>query len=205
MTRIDHTTNVSRMFTVASLALVLLFGALAPANAAGQGAPAFQERYGFAEDAQPDGFSSELCGAEIYSEVAGKGTVKFYEDGLIVDHFNITTTIWNPATGDTVIRKEAATFRGRGEEVFDPEAQTVTISFLDTFVGLPSMFYKPGQGLLWRDAGQAQFEGTLVLDVSGPEPELVSFEESISVKGPHPELTTEGDELVVIYCEALGV
>ncbi len=204
MTQIDRSTNPRRILAVASIAMALFVVALAPAGAAAQGAPEFRERYSFIEEAHADLFSSELCGVEIYHETAGKGTVKFYEDGLIVDHFNFTTTIWNPATGDTIIRKEAATFRGRGEEVFDPAAQTLTISFEDHFTGLPSMFYKPGEGLLWRDAGQAMFAGTVVLDVSGPEPELVSIEETVTLKGPHPELTTDGAELQAIYCGALG-
>ena len=198
MTRIDSSTNLRRILVVASVAMALFVVALAPAGAAGRGAPEFREKYKFEEPAHPDGFSSELCGVDIYQEVAGKGTVKFYGDGLIVDHFNFTTTIWNPATGDTVIRKEAATFRGRGQEVFDPVAQTLTISFEDRFTGLPSKFYKPGEGLLWRDAGQALFSGTVVLDVSGPDPELVSIEETNTLKGPHPELTTDGEELRAI-------
>ena len=152
-----------------------------------------------------DEFATDVCGTDIYHEISGKGTIKFYEDGLIVDHFNITTTSWNPATGDTVIRKEAATFRGMGEEIFDEATQTVTINFEDMFVGLPSKWYKPGEGVILRDAGSVTFAGTVVLDVSNPdEPVLISIDETMTINGPHDELETDFDEVVDIICGAHG-
>ncbi len=192
--------RLGRLVIATLLAAAMVFVTMPPAHAA---APVFQERWTF-EETHHDDFLSEVCGTDIYHSHLGKGKVKFYEDGRIVDHFNVQTTFWNPATGDVVIRQEAATFRGMGVETFDPETMTLTIEFEDTFVGLPSKYMKPGEGVLWRDAGQVTFKGTVVLDVSGEFPELISFEEDLEMKGPHPELTTDFDVLIGILCGALG-
>lgn len=191
----------SRFVIGALLVLAMVVMTMPPAQAA---PPEFKERYSFEDPAHKDDFLSDVCGTDIYASASGKGTVKFYENGRIVDHFNVTTKHWNPATGDVVIRQEAATFRGMGVEVFDPETMTVTITFEDTFTGLPSKWMKPGEGLLWRDAGKVTFAGTIVLDVSGDEPELISFDETVDIKGPHPELTEDFEVLVGILCGALG-
>ena len=192
--------RTGRLVIVALLAMAMVFVTMPPAQAA---APEFQERWSF-EETHQDEMLTEVCGTDIYHSHSGNGKVKFYEDGRIVDHFNVVTTYWNPATGDTVIRQEAATFRGKGVETFDPETMTLTIEFEDTFVGLPSKYMKPGEGVLWRDAGKVTFNGTIVLDVSGDEPELISIDETLDIKGPHPELTSDFEILIGILCGALG-
>lgn len=172
----------------------------APAMA-GQGKPEFREKYSFVEEQTKDEFLSDVCGIDVYISGEGKGTFTAYEDGFVTDHFNTRFEFTSPDIGETLIRTDAATFRGRGEKVFDPEAETVTIMFRDEFYGLPAKWSKPGEGTLLRDAGIAIFEGTVVLDVSGPEPEVIFFDETITTKGPHPELETD---VLAFICTELG-
>jgi len=138
----------------------------------------------------------------VYVEGSGRDTFNLFEDGSIVVHFGSTFVVHSPDTGETLYRSEAAKLSAAPEtEVFDPEAETLTISTDETFTGLPAKWSKRGEGVLLRDAGWVRFEATVVLDVSGPEEELISFEETVTVRGPHPELETD---VVAFICDALG-
>lgn len=196
------TTRTSRRgLPVVALMVVALLLSATPAIA-GQGKPEFRERYEFEEEEpHKDEFLSDVCGIEIYHLEESKGTFTAYPDGSITNHFNTRTVFTSPETGQTLIRTDAATMRGQGEEIFDPVTETLTINFRDEFYGLPAKWSKPGEGTLMRDAGIAIFEGTVVLDVSGPEEELISFDETITTKGPHPELETD---VLAFICSALG-
>lgn len=191
-----------RFGTVLLLVMGLLVATLAPAALAGQGKPIIREKSTFADPLARDDFLSDVCGIEVYVEGSGRDTVNVYPDGSTVVHFGSTFVLHSPDTGETLYRKEAAKFRAAPEtEVFDPEAETLTISWDETFTGLPAKWSKRGEGVLLRDAGWVRFQGTVVLDVSGPEPEEVSFEEIVTVRGPHPELETD---VLAFICDALG-
>lgn len=191
----------SRLLVTFVSVLGLLVG-LAPAALAGQGKPIEREKSTFEQPLERDDFLSDVCGIEVYVEGSGRDTFNLYEDGSIVVHFGSTFILHSPDTGETLYRTEAAKFSAEPEtEVFDPVAETLTISFEDTFTGLPAKWAKRGEGVLLRDAGWVTFEGTVVLDVSGDEPEEISFEETITQRGPHPELETD---VVAFICDALG-
>ena len=175
---------------------------LAPVSAGGQGSPIEREKYSFEFGPELDPDASAACGIDIYVEGSGHGTVSFYADGSIVDHYNERFLFTSPDTDESVIRTAAATLRSRGEESFDEETQTVTINFDDTFVGLPSKWRQVGNGVLLRDAGWANFVGSVVLDVSDPDDVVVlSLDETIVLHGPHPEI---GADLAPILCPAIG-
>ena len=193
-------TQQLRWTSTAAVAVLGLLLSTTPALA-GQGKPEVRERYDFVEEEARDEFLSDVCGIDVLVSGEGKGTFTAYADGSVTDHFNTRFTFTSPDTGETLVRTDAATFRGQGEEVFDPDTQTLTITFRDEYYGLPAKWSKPGEGTLLRDAGIAVFDGTVVLDVSGPEPELVSFDEVITTKGPHPELDTD---VLAFICSALG-
>lgn len=195
------TTTVKRFGTVLLLVMGLLVGTLAPAALAGQGKPIIREKNTFVEPLAHDDFLSDVCGIDVYVEGSGRDTVNVYADGSVVVHFGSTFVLHSPDTGETLYRTEAAKFQGTETEVFDPEAETLTISWDDTFTGLPVKWSKRGEGVLLRDAGWVNFQGTVVLDVSGPEPVEISFEETTTVRGPHPELETD---VLALICDALG-
>jgi hypothetical protein len=187
------------------LTLGVVVGTLGPAAVAGQGAPVVQERYSFEFGPEYDEFLSDVCGIDVYVEGHGKGTFKLYENGKVVDHYNTTEVFSSPDTGERVIRKAAATYRGTSSEEFDEETMIATITYDDSYVGLPSKWFKPGEGVLLRDAGQLRAIGTAVVDFSNPdEPVLISLDEEVMVKGPHPEWFLDFDEFVALGCEALG-
>ena len=190
---------LGRTSMIASVVVGLLVSTT-PAMA-GQGEPEFRERYSFVEEQARDEFLSDVCGIDVYVSGEGKGTFTAYADGFITDHFNTRFVFTSPDTGETLIRMDGATVRAQGEEVFDPATETLTITFREEFYGLPAKWSKPGEGTLMRDAGIAVFDGTVVLDVSGPEPEVISFDETITTKGPHPELETD---VLAFICSALG-
>ena len=187
---------------VTFISVLGLLVVLAPAALAGQGKPIEREKSTFEEPLFRDDFLSDACGIEVYVEGSGRDIFNLYEDGSLVVHFGSTFIVHSPDTGETLYRTEAAKLSAAPEtEVFDPEAGTLTISFEETFTGLPAKWSKRGEGTLLRDAGWVTFQGTVVLDISGPEPEVISFEETITQRGPHPELETD---VVAFICDALG-
>lgn len=193
---------MKRFGTVSLLVMGLLVGTLAPAALAGQGKPIEREKSTFEQPLERDDFLSDVCGIEVYVEGSGRYTFNLFEDGSAVEHYGSTFIVHSPDTGETLYRTEAAKFNAAPEtEVFDPEAETLTVSFDETFTGLPAKWSKRGEGVLLRDAGWARFQQTVVLDVSGPEPEVISFEQTVTVRGPHPELETD---VVAFICDALG-
>jgi len=194
--------TTKRFGTVLLLVMSLVVVAVAPAAMAGQGKPIVREKSTWVDPAVQDGFLSDACGIDVYYEGSGRSTFNLYADGSIVDHFSAQSSLYSPETGETLYRQEVAKVNALPvTEVFDPEAETVTISYDETFTGVPSKWSKKGEGVLLRDAGWVRFQGTVVLDVSGPEPEEISFDETRTVRGPHPELETD---VVAFICEALG-
>lgn len=192
---------MKRFGMVALLTMSLVIASIAPALAKGQGKPVIREKNTFVEELHKEDFLSDVCGIDVYVEGSGRDTFNMYADGSVVVHFGSTFYFSSPDTGETLIRTDAATFRGQGEEVFDPIAETVTITFKDQFTGNPAKWRKKGEGVLLRDAGIAWFEGTVILDISGPFPVEIFFEETITTRGPHPELETD---VLAFICEALG-
>jgi hypothetical protein len=196
---------MKRSLIVMLLTLGVVVGTLGPAAVAGKKAPVLHERYGFEFEPEYDEFLSDICGIDVYVEGSGKGTLKLYEDGRIVDHYNATEVYFSPDTGERLIRQAAATYRGYSSEEFDEETMIATITYDDFYVGLPSKWFKPGEGVLLRDAGTLRALGTAVVDFSNPdEPVLISLDEEVMVKGPHPEWFLDFDEFVALGCEALG-
>lgn len=193
---------MKRFGTVLLLVMGLVVVALAPAAMAGQGKPIIREKSTYVDPATHEEFLSDACGIDIYYEGSGRSTFNLYADGSIVEHYSASSTLHSPETGETLYRQEVAKVNAlEATEVFDPVAETLTISYDETFTGVPSKWSKRGEGVLLRDAGWVRFQGTVVLDVSGPEPVEISLEETRTVRGPHPELETD---VVAFICEALG-
>jgi hypothetical protein len=196
--------EMKRSLIVFVLTFGVVVGTLGPALAAGQGAPVVQERYSF-EDGWYADFWSDVCGIDVFVEMSVKGKVKFYEDGAIADKVNVWQVFSSPDTGELLIFQSAHTYRTLAFEEYDEETGYTTITWDDSYIGLASKWYKPGEGVLMRDAGQLRGVGTAVVDFSNPdEPVLISLDEDVSVKGPHPEHFTEFDDFVAMVCAALG-
>jgi hypothetical protein len=193
---------MKRIFVVVAIAVTVLATNVVSVGAAGQGKPVFEERFSFDDPAELDVELSSECGIQILVSGSGKVAIKEYADGSSVVHFRTNNEFYSPDTGETLLRRDAATLRGFSEEVFNPEDEILTIMFDDTFVGLPAQWSKRGEGVLLRDAGSVRFQGTVVLDFSGgEEPIELFFEEMQTVRGPHPELDTD---VLGFICEQLG-
>ena len=156
-----------RFGTVLLLVMGLLVGTLAPAALAGQGKPIIREKSTFEHPRERDEFLSEVCGIDIYVEGSGRETFNLYDDDSIVGHVGSTFVLHSPDTGETLYRTEAVKFSAAAEtEVFDPVAETLTISWDDTATGLPAKWSKQGEGVLMRDAGWVRFQAPYLF-VSG--------------------------------------
>jgi len=81
----------------------------------------------------------------------------------------------------------------------DEEAGTIT--FVDTFIGLPEKISITGGRLLSRDAGTVTFTTTFALDPETGEPIGAPLSDEISfLHGPHPELESDFN----LYCEEVA-
>jgi hypothetical protein len=110
----------------------------------------------------------------------------------------------SPDTGEELLRQGASTTRGLGTEEYDEATGYTTITFDYNTVGLPSKWYKPGEGVITRDVGQIRQVAVIVVDLSQDPPVLISFDGEVTVKGPHPEVFTDFDEWAAPICRALG-
>ena len=187
-----------RLIVIVFVAFAMLAAGGTSVGAAGVGKPVAVEKFDRVFDSELDEFLTYVCGVEIWVGGHEKGTDNFYEDGSVRVHYNSTFEFHSPETGETMIRRDAANARVVGAETVDPETGWTTATFDELFVGLPAQWSKKGEGVLLRDAGQARFQGTVVFDDEG---NFVSFEETITTKGPHPELETD---VLHFICDAMG-
>jgi hypothetical protein len=80
--------------------------------------------------------------------------------------------------------------------IIDESAGTIT--FVDTFVGLPEKISVTGGPTLSRDAGTVTFTTTFALDPETGEPIGDPLSEEVTfLHGPHPELESDFN----LFCE----
>jgi hypothetical protein len=111
---------------VVAIAVTVFATNVVSVGAAGQRKPEFQEKFSFEEPEARDDFLSDVCGIEVSVSESGMGTFKEYAGGSFVVHFNTNARFHSDTTGETLLRRDAATLRGSGEEVFNPEDETLT-------------------------------------------------------------------------------
>ena len=160
------------------------------------------ENTGFAD------FLSDACGVPNVTVMTTEKVNLWVGNGTEVGHVGFTTVITNSDTGQYIV--ESASFRI--ETTFSETLGSdglLTIDFEDTFTGVPIKWRAPGQGVIARDAGSINFAGQLVIDTTidpAVEDPVVSFNEVITQKGPHPFADNFGptDEQAEAFCTAIG-
>lgn len=191
------------------LAMLALLGAtvtlvMAPAVQANGGKPIFQEKFDdrFVDD--PDFFVLDVCGVEVATEFHFFGKFTLFGDMSSKLHVNVDIQTVDPGTGAILLREKDAlnVFSEPVVEILDETAGTLTIMFEDTVTGNPFKWLVPGEGVLIRDAGQVTFSGTVVIDLATGD--VISFDEEISIKGPHPGLDLSEEEILAIFCGAMA-
>jgi hypothetical protein len=143
-------------------------------------------------DTDPD-----FCGTGQTVEVEGDVRITDWfspPDGPFMTTLSGTVTFTNPDTGLSVVNS----FSGRSTETIisgDPEG---IHTLLVTTTGLPEKIQTENGPVLLRDAGLIVFEITFDGD------EFIS-QETLLVKGPHPEEASDFTLFCEVMTEALGI
>jgi hypothetical protein len=141
-------------------------------------------------------FPDEVCGipgtATIrFTEVVKETDDTFFATGTFRYRFTATET------GKSITVRSAGPIDSR--VIIDESAGTIT--FLDTFVGLPEKISITGGPTLSRDAGTVTFTTTFALDPETGEPIGEPLSEEVTfLHGPHPELESDFN----LFCEEVA-
>jgi hypothetical protein len=178
--------------TMRRLVLVLA-GALALtltlASGAFGAAPILNEHNRFTET-----FPDELCGISGTTTFSGVDNFKLYADGTYMDTGRFRSVFTADESGKSVVILAAQQVSGRDEPIQNPDG---TLTFIDTYKGLPEKLSISGGPTLSRDAGVVTVVNT-VRQVGEDEFELVS-QTFFGEHGPHPDLESDFE----LFCEVL--
>jgi hypothetical protein len=175
------------------LALVLA-GALAlmlvVAGGAFAAAPLVNE-HNRSTETNPD---DELCGIPGTSTMSVVDNFKLYADGTFMDTSVFRLVFTADESGKSVMVFAAGQVTGLDEPIQNPDG---TVTFINTFIGLPEKLSIPGGPTLSLDAGVVTVTTTL-RPLGDDEFEFVSQTFS-GEHGPHPDLESGGE----LFCDVL--
>jgi hypothetical protein len=166
-------------------AFVLPLATAAPAAAS---APIVNEHERFTET-----FPDKVCGFSGTSTITVVDNFKLYADGTFTDTsaFNLIFTAQN---GNSVMVSSAGQVTGLDQPIVNPDG---TLTFINTFKGLPERLSIPGGPTLSLDAGVVTFATTFSVDENG---DLVFISEDVSgLHGPHPDVLSDFE----LFCEVI--
>ena len=130
----------------------------------------------------------------------GTGIVRFVDnffpnaDGSFRDTSESVFTFTSD-TGKTVSIQAAGQVTGVAPII---DTTNGTITFVNTFIGLPERIFIPGQGSLSRDAGRVTLTTTFTLNPDGSMGDFVSRTFSDEA-GPHPDLESNFE----LFCDVI--
>ena len=169
--------------------LAYVVAAVAALTVAALGAAAGPEMQ--AHENFSDSFDDEFCGIAGTSVVRGVDNLTVYSDNTFSDRFELIQTF--TATGGKSVRFHAAQHvTGNWEPIDNGDG---TLTFVNTFKGMPEQLKLPNGRVLSRDAGVVTF--TDVIDATTDE--LISQTVS-GEKGPHPDLDSDFE----IFCNVVA-
>ena len=138
-------------------------------------------------------FPDVVCGIPGTATIRFTEVVKATDDTFFVTgtfRYRFTAT----ETGKSITVRAAGPIDSR--VIIDETADTIT--FVDTFVGLPEKISITGGPTLSRDAGTVTFTTTFALDPETGEPIGDPLSEEVTfLHGPHPELESDFN----LFCE----
>jgi hypothetical protein len=169
-------------------ALTALLGALLLASVAStaHAAPLLNRFHGTFSDTFPD----NICGIDGTSVVNGMDNIQVFADGTFKDQFRLNQVFTSTATGKSVLLFAA------DQNVFVGPIDNGdgTVTFTNTFKGLPEMIKLPNGRVLSRDAGFVTFIDTFDATTGDFVGETISPE-----NGPHPDL----DSGFTLFCDVV--
>jgi hypothetical protein len=157
---------------LAGFALALVTALLASSAAA---APLTDRFHGTFSDS----FADNLCGIDGTSVVSGMDNIQVFADGTFKDQFRLNQVFTSSATGKSVEIFVAEQFTSRGPI----DNGDGTLTFINTFKGMPEKLKIPNGRILSRDAGNVTF----VITVDAATGNFIS-QTVTGQKGPHPDL-----------------
>jgi hypothetical protein len=148
--------------------------------------PAFHSHERFS-----DTFADNICGIPGTSVVRGVDNFTVYADNTFKDNFTLTNTFTATASGKSIRIHVANQVTGNDEPIDNGDG---TITFVQTFKGLPEQLKITNGPLLSRDAGVVTF--TTIFDATTGDfiSQTLSGE-----KGPHPDLDSD----FAVFCDVL--
>ena len=137
-----------------------------------------------------DSFSDNVCGIDVDVVLVVTDNFSLFADDSFKDTSSVRQTFTNPANGKSVSVSSAGQLVGTA--VIDEDAGTIT--FINTYLGLPEKIQTTHGKVLLRDAGIITFMDTFDLvtgDFLGSE---------VTMHGPHPEADSDFEA----FCEVVG-
>lgn len=171
-----------KLFALAGLAGALLLALMASSAAA---APIVEQFHGTFSDT----FSDNICGIDGTSVVSGMDNIQVFADGTFKDQFRLNQVFTSTATGKSVLIFVAGQTKSVGPTI-NPDG---TMTFVDSFIGLPEKLKLPNGAILSRDAGNVTFLSTFDSDGN-----FIS-RTTVSEKGPHPDLDSD----FALFCDVI--
>lgn len=136
-----------------------------------------------------DSFPEVLCGIAVETQIVVTENIFLYANDSFKTTSSYRLTFTNPVNGKSVLLSSAGTFQGTA--LIDEQAGTIT--FVDTYKGLPEKYQTDHGRVLTRDAGIITFSATFDLETD----EFLGFD--FTMKGPHPE----ADSDFLLGCEVV--
>jgi len=174
-----HSTSRGLVYVAAAVA------SLAVAAIGSAARPEMQSHENFS-----DSFDDEFCGIAGASLVRGVDNLSVYSDNTFSDRFELVQT-FTAANGKSIRLHAAQQVTGNWEPTDNGDG---TVTFVNTFKGLPEQIKLANGRMLSRDAGVVTF--TDVLDATTEE--LISQTVS-GEKGPHPDLDSDFE----LFCDVV--
>ena len=138
-----------------------------------------------------DTFADNFCGIPGTSVARGVDNFTLYANNRFKDNFTLTQTFTATASGKSVRIHVAQQVTGTDQPIDNGDG---TVTFVNTFKGLPEQLKIKNGPVLSRDAGVVTF--TQIFDATTGDfiSQTVSGE-----KGPHPDLNSD----FAVFCNVL--
>jgi hypothetical protein len=141
-----------------------------------------------------DTFPDEICGISGTTTANGVDNFKLFADGTFLDTSRVTAVFTADESGKQVQLFSAGQVSGLDEPIDNGDG---TVTFINTFKGLPEKLSIANGPTLLRDAGNVTISTTFFVEPNG---DLTFVSQTISgEKGPHPDL----DSGFEAFCDVL--
>ena len=138
-----------------------------------------------------DTFADNVCGIPGTSVVRGVDNTTVYANNTFKDNFTLTQTFTASASGKSIRIHIANQVTGNDQPIDNGDG---TVTFVNTFTGLPEQLKIKNGPVLSRDAGVVTLTQTFDATTGDLVSQTVSGE-----KGPHPDLDSD----FAIFCDVL--